>query len=129
MKKEVEDWLVFAERDIATAELIVEEEHLTGIAAFHCQQAIEKCFKAFLINNGYPLEKTHDLLKLYAQIRKQVELELDEDVLAIIGRVYLKSRYPGDIGLLPDGLPSVELAQVFLEFAKEVNVVITKLLI
>ena len=129
MKKEVEDWLIFAERDIAAAELVIENQHLTGIAAFHCQQAIEKCLKAYLINNDFPLLRTHDLLKLYAQIRKQVDLELNEDTLVMISQVYLDSRYPGDIGLLPDGLPSVDLAQGFLEFAKEVKAVITKLLV
>ena len=129
MKKEVEDWLIFAERDIGVAEIIVEEEHLTGITAFHCQQAIEKYLKAFLINNGYPLEKTHDLLKLYTQIKQQVALELDENALAMISQIYLESRYPGDFGLLPDGLPSVELARKFLEFAKEVKIAITKLLV
>ena len=129
MKKEVEDWLIFAERDIAAAELVIENQHLTGIAAFHCQQAIEKCLKAYLINNDFPLLRTHDLLKLYAQIRKQVDLELNEDTLVMISQVYLDSRYPGDIGLLPDGLPSVDLAQGFLEFAKEVKIAITKLLV
>lgn len=109
MKKEVEDWLIFAERDITVVERIVEEPHLTGIATFHCQQAIEKYFKAY----DYPLQKTHDLLKLYATLKKHADLELDEDVLAIISQVYLDSRYPGDLGLLPDGLPVCWAGQGF----------------
>ena len=42
MKKQVEAWIDFAEKDILTISEIINNPALTNIAAFHCQQAIEK---------------------------------------------------------------------------------------
>jgi hypothetical protein len=33
----------------------------------------------------------------------------------------IEDRYPGELGLLPDGMPSDEQAHGFLEFAKEIG--------
>jgi hypothetical protein len=41
MKKPVSDWTILAEKDIKAASMIINEEYLTNIAAFHCQQAID----------------------------------------------------------------------------------------
>lgn len=38
-----------------------EEEMATGPICFHCQQAVEKLLKAYLIFNGVDFGKTHDL--------------------------------------------------------------------
>jgi HEPN domain-containing protein len=62
MKKLVEDWLLVAEQDIRTASIIIKEDHLTNIVAFHCQQAIEKYFKAFMLEHDKPIIKTHNLI-------------------------------------------------------------------
>jgi HEPN domain-containing protein len=69
MKKPVEDWLFLAQCDIDAAELIVSEEHLTGIAAFLCQQAAEKYFKAILLEKGLPVLKIYNLAKLYTEVK------------------------------------------------------------
>jgi HEPN domain-containing protein len=42
MKKQVEAWINFAEKDLLTVYEVIERPELTNIAAFHCQQAIEK---------------------------------------------------------------------------------------
>jgi HEPN domain-containing protein len=60
------------------------EECLTNIVAFHCQQAIEKYFKAYILEHDKPLLKIHDLLKLYGMIKQIKDLEIDEDLLSII---------------------------------------------
>jgi HEPN domain-containing protein len=50
MKKQAEDWIFFADKDLQAAEIIINDEHpLTNIIAFHCQQAIEKYLKAYII--------------------------------------------------------------------------------
>jgi HEPN domain-containing protein len=54
-----------AEKDVKAASVILNEEYLTNIAAFHCQQAIEKYFKAYILEYDKPLLKIHDLPKLY----------------------------------------------------------------
>jgi HEPN domain-containing protein len=61
MKKQVEDWLSLADKDLYAAEIIIRDDYpLTNIVAFHCQQAIEKYLKAYLIEKDVSLIKTHD---------------------------------------------------------------------
>jgi len=122
MKKQVEAWIGFAGKDMLAVSEIIENPDLTNIAAFHCQQAIEKYFKAFILENEKPLVRTHNLLALYGIIKEIVDLELDEDLLSMVNDVYLESRYPGEIGLLDDGsMPSIEQAGQFFIFAKEIE--------
>jgi HEPN domain-containing protein len=121
MKKLVNDWIVLAEKDIKAASVIINEEYLTNIVAFHCQQAIEKFFKAYILDCDKPLFKIHDLPKLYGMIKEIKDLEIDEDLLSIINETYIEDRYPGELGLLPDGMPSNEQAHDFLNFAKHIE--------
>ena len=123
MKKQVEDWILLADRDLKVSELIMKEDDpFTNIVAFHCQQAIEKYFKAFILEYEKPLMKIHNLLTLYGKIKEIIDLELDEDLLSMINDIYLESRYPGEIGLLDDGsMPSLEQLSQFYIFAKEVE--------
>ena len=129
MKKQVNSWIILAEKDILTVSEIHKNPNLTNIATFHCQQAIEKYFKAFLLEKEKPLIKTHNLLALYGTIKEIGDLELNEDLLSTVNDIYLESRYPGEIGLLEDGsMPTIEQANRFFAFAKEVETKIKKLL-
>ena len=122
MKKQVEAWIGFAEKDLLTISEIIENQNLTSIVTFHCQQAIEKFFKAFILENDKTLMKIHNLLALYWTIKEIADLELDEDLLSTINDIYLESRYPGEVGLLDDGsMPTTEQANQFFAFAKEVE--------
>jgi HEPN domain-containing protein len=126
MKKQVEDWILLADRDLKTAEIIIKDEDtLTNIIAFHCKQAIEKYLNAYLIEKDVPLVKTHDLLKLNGMIKAIKDLGIDKSKLTLINEVYIESRYPGDLGLLPEGLPTDKQAEEFIEYAKEVKTIIT----
>ena len=123
MKKQVEAWIGFAEKDILTISEIIENQNLTNIVEFHCQQAIEKYFKAFLLENNKPLTRIHNLLALYGVIKEIIDLNIDEDLLSTINDIYLESRYPGEIGLLDDGsMPTIEQANQFFIFAKEIEI-------
>ena len=127
MKKPVKDWVFFAERDLETAEILIKNDApLTNIIAFHCQQAIEKYLKAFLVKNEIPIVKTHDLIKLNDMIKEIEDLGIDEKKLIVINEVYIETRYPGDIGLLPNGLPTNEQAHKFIEYTKEIKGIISK---
>ena len=49
MKKQVEAWIGFAEKDLLTISEIIENQNLTNIVTFHCQQAIMcNCAQHFL---------------------------------------------------------------------------------
>jgi len=121
MKKLVEDWMTFADEDLSVVEALSDQ---VNAIAFHCQQAIEKYLKAFLIENDVPLQKIHNLVRLNEMVKEVRDLGIDEKKLVVINRVYTNTRYPGEIGLLPDGLPSREQVQEFIAFAKEVKTII-----
>jgi HEPN domain-containing protein len=122
MKKQVEAWVRFAEKDVLTVAEIIENSNLTNVAAFLCQLAIEKFFKALIIENDKPLMKIHNLLALYGIIKEIIDFGFDEDVLATVNDIYLDSRYPGEIGLLDNGsMPTVEQAHKFFVFTKDVE--------
>ena len=94
---------------------------MTQSVAFHSHQVIEKSLKAFLEDEDVKIPKTHDLEKLYGLILKAgIKLILEEDVLAQSNDVYIDSRYPGDTGLIPEGILSTEKANEFYESAKEI---------
>ena len=125
MKKQVEDWILLADNDLYAAEIILKDEYpLTNIVAFHCQQTIEKYLKAFIIENDIPMIKTHDLIKLNGMIKDIKDLGIDETKLMTINEVYIESRYPSELGLMPYGIPSNEQAESFIEFAKKVKSII-----
>ena len=127
MKKQVEDWIQLADKDLYAAGIILGNGYpLTNIVAFHCQQTIEKYLKAFLIEKDISVVKTHDLIKLNGVIKEIKDLGIDETKLIIINEVYIESRYPGELGLLPDGMPSEEQAEKFVAYAKEVKMIIMK---
>jgi len=122
MKKQVEVWIDFAEKDILTITEIINNHALTNIVAFHCQQAIEKYFKAYILENKKSIIKTHNLLALYGIIKEIIDLDIDEDLLSIVNDIYLESRYPGEIGLLDNGsIPTIEQADQFFNFTKEIQ--------
>jgi HEPN domain-containing protein len=76
----VQQWLSKAEADLAAAEiLVVGEMHDYFTCAFHCQQASEKFFKAYLVRHQIEFRKTHDLGQLLKSA-SQVEPALQEEL-------------------------------------------------
>ena len=119
MKQTTRDWLTAAEDDFLAAKKLTGEDRLTNIVSFHCQQCLEKSFKAVIEEQGKPSIKSHDLLRL--QLNANIKLAKSEStLLAIINEVYIDSRYPGDLGLLPHGKPTIKEAETFLEFCESV---------
>jgi len=108
------EWLKSAKSDILVMEKIINEVDLSHVVAFHSQQAVEKSFKAILENRKIEFKKQHDLIKLKNKID---DFEVDEDTLDILNKLYIDSRYPGEMGLLPYGKPTIEDAKEFFYFA------------
>lgn len=128
MKEISRQWLHFATDDLDTIKEIIGIKHLTNIVAFHCQQCIEKSFKAVLEESELDVPKVHDLIKLYGEIKKIKDFEFNEDTLDILSRVYIEARYPSELGLLPGGKPTITESRKFYEFAKCVYTKIEKFL-
>lgn len=118
MKANTADWLRSAQADLDTITAILNKPHLTPIVAFHVQQCVEKCLKALLEESDIEVRKTHNLLTLKTAIEDHgQQLDFDEDMLSLLNKLYIDSRYPGNFGLLPSGIPSLEDAKQFAAFA------------
>lgn len=102
--------------DLENIKYIIDVEHLTSVVAFHAQQSIEKSFKAVIEYQNKKIPKQHDLLKLKHLINNTLSIE-DDDILDSLNTLYLESRYPGDLGLLPYGQPTIEDAKEFYTLA------------
>lgn len=68
-------------------------------ACFHCQQAIEKSLKAFLIYHGRDFEKTHNILFLISECTLINECFASIDTLNI-NAYAVQGRYP-DSNIIP----------------------------
>jgi len=117
MKQTTKDWLSAAEDDLLAAKKLASEDRLTNVVSFHCQQCLEKCFKAVIEEQGKPSIKSHDLLRL--QQNANIHLgETETILLGIINEVYIDARYPGDLGLMPNGKPTIAEVMTFLDFCE-----------
>jgi len=117
MKQTTKEWFIAAEDDLLAAKKLGDEDRLTNVVAFHCQQCLEKCFKAIIEEQGMPSIKSHDLHRL--QQNSKIQLSASEIILlTIINEVYIDARYPGDLGLLPHGKPTKEEVKTFIEFCE-----------
>ncbi len=57
------EWLEKAEKDLVLAKSSLSLKFY-DYATFHAQQCAEKALKAFLISNGRPIKRTHDIGEL-----------------------------------------------------------------
>ncbi|MCX6286897.1 MAG: HEPN domain-containing protein [Bacteroidetes bacterium] len=114
-----------AEDDLKVIGLIIDRSDLTHLSAFHSQQAIEKCFKSVIEEFHIKLSRTHNLEFLYSNIKKLVSINIDIKILSELDALYIDSRYPGALGLLPSGKPSLQDAKSFYLTAKEIQSTIT----
>ncbi len=109
-----EEWLKSARTDLLVIEKIINEADLSHIVAFHSQQAVEKSFKALLENRKIDFKKQHDLIKIKNKIDN---FDADQDTLDTLNKLYIDSRHPGELGLLPYGKPTIKDAKNFFDFA------------
>ncbi len=120
MKLITKSWLNYAEIDLQTCKKLLDDEFLTNSVAFHAQQVVEKCFKAVLEENNIKILKIHNLMRLYKQIEHLLKFDIDEDILEKIDDVYIETRYPGYMGMLPEGKPSITDVRELYEFAENI---------
>lgn len=110
------EWLKAAFIDLSSIEYLIEIEHLTSVVAFHSQQSIEKSLKALMVFKDQKIPRIHSLNKLFKLCENSIEIS-NQDLVNLLDSLYIESRYPGDMGLLPHGNPTIEDAQQFYNFA------------
>ena len=119
MKQTTKNWITLAEDDLLAAKALAHEDRLTNLVSFHCQQCLEKCFKAIIEEQDKPSIKSHDLLRL--QLNSDIKLSDSETILlSMINEVYIDSRYPGELGLLPNGKPTLSEAGAFIKLCDSI---------
>ena len=128
MKKMTGEWLKAAEDDLRAAFIMKDEESLTAVVSFHCQQAVEKCLKAVMEEYGSEVPRVHTLKTLHKMAMEHLRNSFDENLISKLDAMYINSRYPGTMGLLPDGKPDITESCQFYEFAKYVYKDITGIL-
>ena len=111
MKLITEEWLRRARDDLDVAKEIIVKEHLTNMVAFHSQQAVEKSLKAIVEEFEIGFVKIHNLERLLGMIRNHMNLDVDLNIIKKLDEVYISTRYPGDLGLLPSGKPTIQDAK------------------
>ena len=128
MKLISKEWLNKAKEDLDVVGEIISRKHLTGMVAFHCQQAVEKTFKSLIEEFEIGFEKTHNLERLLGIVRKQINIDVDLDMVKRLDEVYISTRYPSDLGLLPSGKPSIQDAKELFDFATTTYDAVKKIL-
>lgn len=120
-KKHLEQWIDKAEHDLIAAKLIIEHQPLIlDIACFHCQQAVEKYLKTFLVFKKEEFPRTHNLDLLlqsciaHSQDFATIDLKNLEDFA-------VRGRYPHDFLQ-----PEPEETREFLEMAEAVKEIVLK---
>lgn len=119
--KHLHQWVEKAEHDLIAAKLIIEHQPLIlDIACFHCQQAVEKFLKTFLIFKKEEFPRTHNLdLLLQSCSRHNIAFELID--LKNLEDFAVRGRYPHDF-ITPNPVETKE----FYEIALEVKILVLK---
>jgi HEPN domain-containing protein len=120
MKKTTNDWFSSAESDLLLIQEIISRENLTHLSAFHAQQAIEKSFKAIIEEFELGFIKSHSLEMLHNKVKEHIFTYINMDQLILLDQLYIDARYPGELGLLPDGKPSTKEANEFYILSKQI---------
>lgn len=91
------DWLEIAARDLLAARLLMERQQCLEIAGFHCQQAVEKGLKAYIIHASGQLVDGHNVTWLCRQaVRYNPDFGDWMEDCAKMNRLYIETRYPSD---------------------------------
>ena len=100
------DWYVKSRADLSAAQILFDNGGDLSLVAFHCQQAIEKSLKGYILENTEKLLEGHSLIFL---IRRASAFDVDIRQFlrecAFVNQFYIEARYPSD---LPDEVDGEE---------------------
>lgn len=97
MKNGTLEWIAKAEEDAAAAEWLAEAPTSSPAPiGFHCQQCVEKYFKAILLERDIAVDRTHDLTVLAnAAVAGCPQIALALDDLQVLQPFSVQARYSG----------------------------------
>ena len=96
---ETKAWLLKAANDLRAAQVDLDvDPPLVDDSLFHCQQVVEKSFKAFLTWHDHPFRKTHSIEEIgEACLKIDATLSPLVDETAHMTEYATASRYPGEL--------------------------------
>ena len=92
------DWLEKASRGIKSAKLLFDHNCGNDIVTFHCQQALEKSLKGYLLKHKNIVIEGHSLIYLCKEssnISSEFTIHLKN--CAFVNQYYIETRYPADM--------------------------------
>lgn len=116
-------WLEFAEEDYQVLEYLWKSKSkFYRSICFHGQQYVEKILKGIIEYAGDTPPRIHDLNALNQKCQKSgVEIPLNETEILFLSSVYIDTRYPPDVGLLPKGEPLKSDAELAVKACKKLK--------
>jgi HEPN domain-containing protein len=126
---EIKKWITKGDHDLGTAKITYLHipEYLDTVT-FHCQQAVEKYFKAYLIFLSTSFRFSHDLVYLLDLItQKDSDFESYYDIISELQGYAVEIRYPNEtIFLSKDKVEkAMALARIIREFiSKKMNITV-----
>jgi len=95
-ESEIQQWLKLAQQDISAARvLLASDPPLLESGGFHCQQAVEKAVKGYLLWRGVPFPRVHTLGLLFDLAEQQdASFRTVRDECEWLTRFAVQDRYP-----------------------------------
>lgn len=115
--KRPDDWKEKAKADIKGAKILFDHDGGYDLVTFHCQQAIEKALKSWLLKSAEELFEGHSLVFLCrTAIKHGAKLSDCLKDCAYVNQFYIETRYPADTPLNV----TVEEAQECIDIADKI---------
>jgi len=94
MKDETKAWRAYAEENLASAKILL-EQNLLNACLQNIQQSVEKYLKAMLVEKGHRVRKTHSISELVLFLTDlQFDMEITDEDCDLLDSVYLPTKYP-----------------------------------
>jgi HEPN domain-containing protein len=94
MKDETKIWLDYANENFKSSKILL-DSFLFNPSLQNAQQSIEKYLKAYCVEKGLKLQKTHNIISLVETLKKDnISINILDDEIDLIDSIYLTSKYP-----------------------------------
>ena len=117
-------WVNKAKNDLLNADNNLNSDNIPhDTVCFHCQQAVEKLLKAFLVYKEQNIPRTHDLLSILELIKPlEDSVEVLRDYLVILNPYAIEIRYPDTLSMpvLEDSKEARDASERVLTWLKKI---------
>ena len=114
----IDSWIAKAEKDLISAKHELSfSDAVTETVCFHCQQAVEKYLKAYLVFLGISFTKTHEIGELITKCEsRDSEISVLKEKADKLTDYAVEVRYPED-----EFEPTLEEAKESFDIAKQIK--------